>query len=629
MDNNFGFKKHVEGVQPDDTLDALNKKDEVSAVMQEAHSKYEGYLTRYDSVIGAYMQGADLPFTFKPGGWYVQLKGDIHINADPQFFIDKGYSEAESLYATFHEIEHFLDMKRDPEAYSDMFAIVDEYHTVHKAYPKVLHRFVNCLDDVLVNRRVDARWENGVNVKKNLYKMKLFPSSDLSKQPKHRQFGYAFLREIMLPHEQCMLSPEVREKVDEWLGLVKYFTRVDPISGAHELEPQERFAYILDTLEPVLQEFFQQDLGEKNNKEEEKEKGENGESGENGEKPESGDEDPFGDDPFADAIPDPEDLKNVLDKVKKINEAINKQISEDKKNVFEKVMGCTEKDYKMYKRDLVSVENKIDSLVEVFEKLLQEKFVQNQIKVSTKEGMIHPGKVGILYSEMQSGNLEPEAFWEYQYEQLKEMRVEELEFSVICDGSGSMQGNEKEVAQRKITILLLEAFERFREKITQMEEKFRMKELLKIATEVRIFSDTDHPVKNLSFESMALKDRVKIRSQLQKLPGGGNNEPATIAKLSAQFGEERVQKLRDGKLKKIIIFLTDGETDSAKVQEGIGGMYSKAGSEGRKNLVVAGVGFDGGLGAVNTYAPFGFYANTLEEIIPICEEIIKRVLQEL
>jgi hypothetical protein len=69
---------------------------------------------------------------------------------DPIFFLSRGYTFAESMWATCHEIEHFLDWRRDPEAYRRLFMKTSRHRRL-----AILYHYIN---DILVNREVDRRF---------------------------------------------------------------------------------------------------------------------------------------------------------------------------------------------------------------------------------------------------------------------------------------------------------------------------------------------------------------------------------------------------------------------------------------------------------------------------------------
>ncbi|PIZ53308.1 hypothetical protein COY25_03705, partial [Candidatus Uhrbacteria bacterium CG_4_10_14_0_2_um_filter_41_7] len=127
------------------------------------------------------------------------------------------------------------------------------------------------------------------------------------------------------------------------------------------------------------------------------------------------------------------------------------------------------------------------------------------------------------------------------------------------------------------------------------------------------------------------KERVEFRSKLINLPGGSNNEVTTFnAIIDEQFNRERINSIVAGETKKIIIFLTDGESDTSAIQAARNRMMNLVRRrDGSSSLVIAGIGFDGGQSAVSTYAPDGYYANSIDELPTIFETFISKILSDI
>jgi hypothetical protein len=598
-------------------------------LLQEAGRRFEDFAETLEPAINGYFGSKEIRFTCKPGGWYIDLE-KIEVNADPKFFIERGYSESEALFATFHEAEHFRDMIQDPETYERIFAYFKTRTDVHSAYPKALQRLYNCVDDVLVNRVVMTRWSAGSKAKDRLYP-KLFPSPVLNtggepptKQPRHRQFMYALLREAMMPNEVCDVDPEVREAINEWQERVSksvktldYLTMVNPRNQTAEHTPEQRYDFMRYSLEPIFEALYRKDL-EDSKQEKEEGDGANGEKGE-----------PFEGDPFADAIPDPMDPDELFDKAQKINDALSKKKSDDFKNM----MGVEKKDFEAYQKDFKKIEAYVDQLAEVFERVInRRKSYRRKLRKRVKEGpMIDSRLVATAYAEIKAGQTDPRIMLDYEkVEQIRNL-PNALEFSLVCDGSGSVSGNAMRARlERQLAVLAMEAFARFRERIAK-ERRLGEPIDLDIKTETRIFSDTDIPVQPMT-DHFDHPSRVRLYKHLLNMPGGGNNEPATFdAMRREQFGRDAITALQKGELKKIIIFLTDGISDKEAIQQKIRQLYSLAGStkEGNRNLVVAGIGFAEGQQAVDSYAPNGYYADSFEKVIEIFIKIVEQILEDV
>lgn len=624
---------------------------------QEMRKRCEVFQKRYEKQINAYFGTPDVSFTLKPGkGAYIDLE-NICVNIDPTLLFEYGMSDAEALFVNFHEAEHFRDMLENPEAYEQNFDRIKGTTEPHQAFPKALHRLFNCVDDILVNKQVMLRWNGGTGVKNALYP-KLFASADLSKHPstgtptpRHQQFMYALLRQAMLPDETVTIDPDVVEAVEKVQGsisggreLIDFITdrgameralstinkgRVQEKKGTIDTV-QFRYFQMWQNVVPVFEELYRQDLQDrKSQPKQEKRKGEKGESGENTGNPQPGEGEPFGGDPFEGAIPDPIDQKDAIPGAG----ALNRRIAQKKKKAFEDGLGVTKEDFDAYKRDFKSVEVYVDRLSKVFDRVIERrKSVRRVLRKSVKEGvMLDPRKAAVAMAEIRAGHDDPQVMLDFEKKETFRNLPSEFEFTLVCDGSGSMQGNEKETLQRKLAVLVTEALTEFQQRLEK--ERRRGEDIrLNIKTEVRMFSDDDYEVKAMS-DTLTHPDRVRMHKALRKLPGGGNNEPVTFEAIEKeQFHSKMEQKLRDGEMKKVILFLTDGETDASAIKRCRERLEDRVGEKktGEGNgLVIAGIGFGDGRKAVETYAPNGYYTESLDKVPEIFEKFLEEIIDTL
>lgn len=607
--------------------DGDKKIDPKAAELAHAREGWMDFRDRHEGTMNAYYGTPDVRFTMKPGGWYIDLK-KLEVNADPTFFLEKGFTESEALFASFHEAGHFDDMVQDANNYLAFFERVNEQKTVHPAYPKALKRLYNCVEDVLVNKKVMARWKAGHAAKDSLYP-KLFPASDFRGQPRHRQLMYALLREAMLPGEPCEVDADVREQIDLWqkrgrgARALDVLTAVDRV-GKARVPLQNRFLQYQGTLEPVFRAFFLRDLQDRKPKS--PEKGEGKGSGDPGEPGDPGEDDPFGEDPNDSAIPDPIDFDDLANQVKKLND----KIAQNKKDAFKEAMGVDQKDFTAYQKDAIAVAPYVERMSQVFDKVIKRrKTYRRVLKKPVDEGAIpNPPRQAGAVAEIQAGNEPHEVFLDYQLKEIVRNRPDELEFTLVGDGSGSMGDEGKDVMQRKIAVLVQEGLQKFRERI-ERERRQGEKIQLIIRGEVRIFADNDHPIVPLS-DHFNHVDRVRMHKALNNLPRGGNNEPATFQAIrQEQFQAERLKKLREGKLKKVILFLTDGQTDQIAIQAQIAAMYEEAGPDSQNHLIIAGIGFGNGTQATATYAPNGYFVETLAQVPETFIAFFEKVIDDL
>ena len=201
----------------------------------------------------------------------------IYINST--FYGPLGLSKQKTIFATLHEIEHFLEK----------IQILSEKGG-EKRFAKYLERIKsskafsiadNCVADVRENRAVIANTTGDSGAMKELetqiYKEHLFPGTDFTSDPKHLQLGQAFLREARVPNEKCIVHEDVRKALDEINAIPNLVdVMTDPLTPmSTRLRLQDK--YIM----PKVEELLKQDVEDrKKKKQEEKDKKEKSKDGE-------------------------------------------------------------------------------------------------------------------------------------------------------------------------------------------------------------------------------------------------------------------------------------------------------------------------------------------------------------
>lgn len=200
-------------------------------------------------------------------------KNTIYINS--LFFKKMGLPEEKTIFATLHEIEHFMEK----------IQILSE-EGGQKTFTKFLSRLKasrafslmdNCVADIRQNRAVISKTNKGMaELEAAMYQEDLFVETDFLARPRHIQFSEALLRESRVPGEKCQVAPEVRQALEEVAkvpNLLEVMTNPEtPMSL--RLKLQDKFIW------PKVQTLLEQDIEEKKKqKEKDKKKGENGQNG--------------------------------------------------------------------------------------------------------------------------------------------------------------------------------------------------------------------------------------------------------------------------------------------------------------------------------------------------------------
>lgn len=535
-----------------------DKKKEKKIPDKETIFHAEEFFSEHGKAIEDYAEERGLFFR-RGKGWAINMeKGEATY--DPTFFTEKGYSSAETMWVTCHEIEHFRDWRKDPETYSRLYSRMQSRRRIHRLY--------NCLDDIMVNRQVDKRFPAHKTTKESLYGEKLFPGTDYSNRPKHLQFADAMLREKMLPEEILTLASEVREEIEKLKNVDEQGTDLINLVSDPEAKPADRFEIIRDYIEPIYEKFFQEDVKKKQPPQPPGQPGKPGEPGGEPQNPEDYFEDEYDD--FDDKIPQPipiEDIKDVIDKyAKKQKEDREKTPKQIAKEQFEAEHGVSIEEVENYRQDYEKIKQYIESLRMVFERIISKrKEIKRRLKEKTDQGVIFdPSMISQAYIDAQSGILDSRTQLKIRKEEYDEHKPNNFEFTLVCDLSGSMSEESaggKSYEQRLCAVLIMEALAEFEEKLKV--ERLEKSLDLHVLTEIRGFGDKDEELKPMS-NTIDYQTRIKTAKRLSRCDGGSTRDFESLAEIDEGITEEVRRKIEKNDLKKVALLITDGGSDDIR-----------------------------------------------------------------
>lgn len=573
-------------------------------------------------------------------------KNVIYVNS--RFYKERGLSEEKTSFAVSHEIEHFLE-KAELLAEEKGDRVFEKYLKQIKESEAYSH-MDNCVADVRENRSVVAKTNQSFHeIEIDLYKNDLFKETDFRDRPRHVQFSEALLRECRVPDEKCAVAPEVREK----LGALQ---NMKTESGANFLDvltnpavPMSlRLALQNERIWPIVKELLEKDMQEK--KREKKKKGKSGkEKGKNGrkekgkgkagksaerEKEESEEKDPnkiFKNDyeTAKKRMPHAFPKEEIEKAFKKWRKARSENPLEKADKEYAEKLGVKKEDLQKY-RDIVKNFERIKnpetgvSAVEELRELIA-KIVAERLKpapfprypVEEGEELVDPTE---LVSQVKAGNLEPKVWETYEIKEKKGKKFGEVEITLVCDRSGSMDGA-KLIEQQKAAVLLMEALKEFADACD--EEKINMDKPLEVRSEIFSFqatADDGKPLKKMSKE-LGEKERIEIAAVLSSTPGQSTTDFMPLENIAAGLDEELKQKIAEGEVKKIIIVFTDGVSDNPQRVKNI---LEKLRNEG---IIAVGVGItEESRAALDTYAPNARLAETAEKLPLVLTELLKEHL---
>lgn len=633
--------------------------DEQQEAAPESKSAAEQFYNEHRDFFTAYAGDTSLriqpPLPGKKG-FAIDLENGT-LYADPSFFAERGYEGDKITFGYLHEFEHFRELRTllaEPRGTIVFRRLMEKA----KAKPRY-HILDNRFDDIKMNRAVADRAPSLRETRSTVYRENLFASADLTQKPKHLQFAYTLLREAMLPDEPVIVDPAVRSEID---ALKKMTNRAgvnvldfasDPrTSMSTRLKLQERF------LEPAYERLFQEDVAEKQKAPEssspsdETEQGEPDESGEQkgesgkpqaepkhkgkGEKGEPAKpEDYFADeyDEFFAKQPDPISIEDIEKAVKEFAAQKKKEKSADDLalEAIARAEGVTVEDLKEYQRfwqDLESLQNPetnesvVEELREIFRQIIAERKKQttsSRLPVREGEILARPAEAVIA---IKAGEREP-AVWETveQKEKPREL-FGDFDVTVVADRSGSMRGS-KAIEQRRAVALVLEALKDFADDLDEWQPDLAYD--LNVRTEAWSFGDEAqvNVLKPLSTQ-LTDRERVAVYKELATTPGNKTMDFLALEAIASALPDEDRAKLASRTLKKVIIVMSDGESDNPARVQAVARTFRELG------VAVIGVGITAeGKAVVATYAPNGIVCEKAENLPTVLGALLQDQLKGL
>jgi hypothetical protein len=620
--------------------------------------KHERAISSFETHRDMYEQYAGYAVTVEPAPedldtFAFDLKNNtIYLN--DKFYTLLGYPEVGTSFATFHEIEHFreklalLKERGGARIFEQYLAKLDgKVSPYAEAYSVV----DNCISDVRQNAAVMARTHAGFDdIEKQLYKDVQFPDVDFTKeghsQPLHVQLPYAILNEYR-SGRTCVVDEWVRTIMNELqhttlpngkvVDVLALMTNPDPkvVSMSKRLQIQDTYVW------PRVLELLEKDLEEEKEKTQnngEEEGGEGQSSAEEGGKQESGDaQKPNPNEVFKDVyaeakkrVPNALPIEAQKESLKKWVEE-NGSAEQQKNKVLAEKLGVKPEEVKKYK-DIVQElhknkpetnESVIDELEHVIRRIISRRLKERQVpRYPVEEGDELVDPAGWL-AEVQGGNFEPKVWEDTEIKLKKEQKFGDVEITLVCDRSGSMEG-QKQREQQKALVLFMEALKRFNDILD--DEEVNVEKPLSIKSEIYTFQADmldAVPVKRMG-KVLSEKERIMSCSKVSTTPGSKTTDFVPLEIIQKGLTSETIEKIQEGELKKIIIVFTDGDSsDASRVQ-------STCATLRGKGVVVIGVGITSeGKSALVTYSPQAMLAEKAEDLPLVLKDILKEVLMDV
>lgn len=594
------------------------------------------------------------------------------------FYKKLGLSEEKTVFATLHEAEHFMEKLQilAEDGGEKSFA---KFLTRLKS-SRAFSLLDNCVADIRQNRAVISKTNDGMReLEGQIYKEDLFAETDFTNQPRHIQFSQAILREARVPDEKCQVAPEVRQALDEVAGiknLVDIMTNPEtPMSLRLRLQDKYLWPKVQALLEKDIEDKKKQQKQEEQEPEQEnqgesgegeKKEGEEGESqgesagnkegrdGQSGEpskgegsevnkpgdkKGEPGEEETDPDKIFADEydsaekkFPEAVPLEEIEKAFKNWQEVQKGKDSADQADEdYAQKLGVGKKDLQDYRKIVDSLENiinpetdvnVIEELKELFLRIISKRLrlaLAPQYPVEEGDELVDPAQ---LVAEVKGGNLQPKVWENTETKEKKGERFGKVEITLIYDRSGSMMG-EKAEKQRQSAVLVMEVLKYFAD-ICEAE-RINVDKPLEVESEIYSFASDEEdkvPLKKMSAE-LGEAERIHVFKKLQQI-SGSTTDFVCLETIGGDLDEKTVTKIKIGELKKIVLVLTDGESDDpARVQGVLKDLRDKG-------VVVVGIGItEEGQSVLSTYAPNAEVVADVKALPVVLGELLKDHLKDL
>lgn len=634
-----------------------------SKEIENAHQEAVDFVEKHRDFLEHYNRG-QIKVEPAPEGldtFAFNLKNNT-IYVSSKFYETAGFSfsDEETSFATCHEIEHFLEKKqllsenRGEENFENWLKKIEK----DRAY-KIMD---NCLADIRENKTIIKRTnEINAEIERLMYKENLFKKTDFTNQPKHIQLPQAILYESRVPDELCQVAPEVRKKIEELrstpspdgknsVDIVDIMTNPE-IPMSIRMRLQDHFVW------PKVQELLEKDLEEEEKKNSDEGEGEKGElkdksedkdgSKDKKEKEGQGKKDGKGkakklnpNQIFKDAY-DEADKKTPnavpIESIKKVFEEWKESKGEDPleraDNEYAKKLGVKKAELQKYRNLVKSLEKIInpktgENIVQELRNLIERIIAKKLKSVQAPQYPVEEGEDLIdsaqLVADVKAGNLEPKVWETTEVKKKKCDRFGEVEITLVCDRSNSMEQGNKLSEQQKAAVLMMEALKEFAERCD--EERVNLEKPLEVKSEIYSFqqdSNDSTPLKKMSKE-LGEKERIKVANILSSAPGERTTDYVTLKAILKNLDDETKKKIIEGELKKIVIVFTDGKShDEDEVKKNL-----KALRENGVIIAVIGITKDG-KAALTTYGSEARLAEKAEDLATILAELLEEHLINL
>jgi hypothetical protein len=296
--------------------------------------------------------------------------------------------------------------------------------------------------------------------------------------------------------------------------------------------------------------------------------------------------------------------------------------------------GVSQKTKEEYNKLLLEVSSNIEELVKSFEVLLAQRLkrILKKTRASDSGELLDPVGAYIAYK---AGDKNAKVFSEDEYAYMTTLGEGVIDFSIVCDGSGSMdddkrsvpEGKGKLIMQKKSVIVIMETIARYQEKIEEMERKAGVSLGLSVRSQVLQFygeynTDKADELKGFDDElagDVGLQNRMRIFDKLSRAQGG-TPDHLPLQMILNGLSKEQKDALAETppRLRKVVMVLSDGESNPNSREPGLVARLALQ----RLGTIVIGLGMGEKGGAVlTTYGTHGGEASVIADVNQLPESV--------
>lgn len=334
---------------------------------------------------------------------------------------------------------------------------------------------------------------------------------------------------------------------------------------------------------------------------------------------------------YPETIPEADLNRAVEEEIERQQDEARRNAGADAFDAYARSRGVSPEDLRNYMQFRDSLERivdpetnepVVDEIRELFERIIAKRLKRMpEPKYSLPEGdeLEFPAEAVV---RTRAGESEPDVWSDTEFHEKEGNFVGDFDVILVGDTSTSMaeNGGKKRDEQRKGLVLVMEALSEFSERLEK--KRSRLRHDLHVRNGMWVFGSSAECVKPLSEELME-KDRVVLYKRLGSM-SGSTKDFLVLEALVEALTEDEIDRMREGKLKKIVILMTDGDSDKvSRVQEELKKLRDAG-------VIVIGVGITAdGKSAETTYAPNAMLCENAGDLAPVLAGLLKEHLRDL